>query len=67
MINLDFNIMPAIGINVMVIGNTSQMVKNIEGNSVFEFHVEENHFCFRWKHNFYSQFLVDAPTETMSP
>src|ERR1044071_2782900 len=34
--------MPAIGINVMVVGSTSQVVRNVDGNSVLEFHVEEN-------------------------
>ena len=42
MINLDFDTMPAIGINVMVVGSTSQVVENVEGKSVLEFHVEEN-------------------------
>jgi hypothetical protein len=42
MLNLDFETMPAIGINIMVVGSTSQTVKNVEGKSVVEFHVEEN-------------------------
>jgi hypothetical protein len=34
--------MPAVGINVMVIGQTTQTVKNVDGESVLDFHVEEN-------------------------
>jgi len=33
--------MPATGINVVVTGFTTQMVKNIEGNMTLEFYVEE--------------------------
>jgi hypothetical protein len=40
--NLDFDTMPAVGINVMVVGSTSQTVRNQDGNSTLEFHVEEN-------------------------
>lgn len=42
MSTLDFETMPAVGVSVVVVGNTSQMVKNVDGNSVIEFHVEEN-------------------------
>ena len=42
MVNLDFDTMPAVGINVMVVGQTTQTVKNIDGESVLEFLVDEN-------------------------
>jgi len=42
MLNLDFDTMPTIGINVMVTGFTSQIVKNIDGKSVLDFSIEEN-------------------------
>jgi hypothetical protein len=42
MANLDYDTMPAIGINVMVTGQTTQTVKNIDGESVLDFLVEEN-------------------------
>ena len=42
MTNLDYDTMPAIGINVMVTGQTTQTVKNIDGESVLDFLVEEN-------------------------
>jgi hypothetical protein len=34
--------MPAIGINVMLTGRTDETVKNIDGNSVLQFYIEEN-------------------------
>ena len=42
MINLDFDKMPATGINVMVVGQTTQTVKNVDGESVLDFLIEEN-------------------------
>jgi hypothetical protein len=42
MINLDFDTMPVIGINVMVVGSMSQTVRNEDGISTLEFHVKEN-------------------------
>jgi hypothetical protein len=41
-VNLDFDTMPAIGINVMVIEQTTQTVRNVDGESVLDFLVEEN-------------------------
>ncbi|RIB11371.1 hypothetical protein C2G38_2103757, partial [Gigaspora rosea] len=38
---LDFDSMPATGINVVVTGFTTQMAKNIEGNMTLEFYIEE--------------------------
>ncbi|PKY58978.1 hypothetical protein RhiirA4_513997 [Rhizophagus irregularis] len=40
--SLDFDMMPAVGINIMVTGLTTQTVKNVDGESVLDFHVEEN-------------------------
>jgi len=40
--NLDFDTMPAIGINVMIVGQTTQTVKNVDGESVLNFTVDEN-------------------------
>lgn len=42
MFDLDFETMPAIGINVMISGFTTQIVKNINNKSVLEFTIEEN-------------------------
>jgi hypothetical protein len=42
MVNLDFDTMPAVGINIMVIGQTTQTVKNVDGESVLDFLVKEN-------------------------
>ncbi|GBC09640.1 hypothetical protein RclHR1_00900026 [Rhizophagus clarus] len=49
---------PAVGINAMVIGQTTQMVKNVDGESVLDFLVEENlgeselkEFQLEMKHN----------------
>ncbi|RGB29122.1 hypothetical protein C1646_766969 [Rhizophagus diaphanus] len=35
MANLDFDMMPAVGINIMVMGLTTQTVKNVDGESVY--------------------------------
>ena len=40
--NLDFDTMPAVGINAIVVGQTTQTVKNIDGESVLDFFVDEN-------------------------
>ncbi|GET59591.1 hypothetical protein GLOIN_2v1586720 [Rhizophagus irregularis DAOM 181602=DAOM 197198] len=40
--SLDFDMMPAVGINIMVTGLTTQTVKNVGDESVLDFHVEEN-------------------------
>ena len=40
--NLDFDIMPSIGLNVMILGITTKTVRNINGKSVLDFYVEEN-------------------------
>ncbi|GBC31840.2 hypothetical protein GLOIN_2v1586720 [Rhizophagus irregularis DAOM 181602=DAOM 197198] len=40
--SLDFDMMPAVGINIMVMGLTTQTVKNVGDESVLDFHVEEN-------------------------
>ncbi|UZO09164.1 uncharacterized protein OCT59_029401 [Rhizophagus irregularis] len=40
MANLDFDMMPAVGINIMVTGLAPQTVKNVDGESVLDFHVE---------------------------
>ncbi|PKY63234.1 hypothetical protein RhiirA4_491484, partial [Rhizophagus irregularis] len=40
MANLDFDMMPAVGINIMVTGLATQTVKNVDGESVLDFHVE---------------------------
>jgi len=40
--NLDFDTMPAIGINVMIVGQTTQTVKNVDGESVLNFTVDKN-------------------------
>jgi len=42
MMNLDFETMPAIGVNVMVIGQTTKTVKKVDGESVLDFLVEES-------------------------
>ena len=42
MANLDFDMMPAVGINIMVMDLTTQTVKNVDGESVLDFHMEEN-------------------------
>ncbi|RIA82291.1 hypothetical protein C1645_835589 [Glomus cerebriforme] len=39
---LDFDMMPLIGLNVMIVGITTKTVRNIDGRSVFEFYVKEN-------------------------
>jgi len=58
MINLDFDTIPATGINVMVVGQTTQTVKNVDGESVLDFLIEENlgeqepkDFSLEMKHN----------------
>ncbi|CAG8473411.1 64_t:CDS:2 [Scutellospora calospora] len=38
---LDFDSMPATRMNIVVTGFTTQIVKNIEGNIILEFYVEE--------------------------
>ncbi|GET53593.1 hypothetical protein GLOIN_2v1586720 [Rhizophagus irregularis DAOM 181602=DAOM 197198] len=40
--SLDFDMMPAVGINIMVTGLTTQTVKNVGDESVLNFYVEEN-------------------------
>ena len=42
MANLGFDTMPAVGINAIVVGQTTQTVKNIDGESVLDFFVDEN-------------------------
>ncbi|CAG8840744.1 32900_t:CDS:2, partial [Gigaspora margarita] len=41
MLNFDFNTMPALGINSVIVEVTTQTVKEIEDNLILEFHVEE--------------------------
>ncbi|RGB28798.1 hypothetical protein C1646_796503 [Rhizophagus diaphanus] len=40
--NLDFDMMPSIGLDIMVIGITTKMIRNVDGKSVLDFYVEEN-------------------------
>lgn len=40
--NIDFDTIPSIGLNVMILGITTKTVKNVNGKSVLEFYVEEN-------------------------
>ncbi|PKK56490.1 hypothetical protein RhiirC2_858586, partial [Rhizophagus irregularis] len=40
--SLDFDMMPAVVINIMVTGLTTQTVKNVDSESVLDFHMEEN-------------------------
>lgn len=40
--NMDYDDMPTIGLNVMLVGITTKSVRNIDGKSVLEFYVEEN-------------------------
>jgi len=40
--NLDFDIMPSVGLNIMVIGITTKTVKNIDGKHHLEFYAKEN-------------------------
>ncbi|KAF0552288.1 hypothetical protein F8M41_022055 [Gigaspora margarita] len=40
-LNFNFNTMPAIGINSVIVGVTTQTVKEIEGNLILEFHIDE--------------------------
>ena len=40
--NLDFDMMPSVGISIMIIGITTKTIQNISGKSHLEFYVEEN-------------------------
>ncbi|CAG8684037.1 uncharacterized protein OCT59_024157 [Rhizophagus irregularis] len=40
--NLDFDTMPSIGLDIMIIGITTKTVQNVDGKSVLDFYVEEN-------------------------
>lgn len=40
--NLDFDIMPSVGLNVMMVGLTTNTVRNVDGKSLLDFYVEEN-------------------------
>ena len=42
MTNLDFDLMPAIGPNVMLVGLTTKIVRNIDGQSILDFYIKEN-------------------------
>ncbi|KAF0474101.1 hypothetical protein F8M41_024792 [Gigaspora margarita] len=69
MLNFDFNTMPALGINLVIVGVTTQTVKEIEGNLILEFHVEErigdkeaSNFTVEAKHNSNNKFLSNKTT-----
>ncbi|PKY23297.1 hypothetical protein RhiirB3_208375 [Rhizophagus irregularis] len=51
----DFNIMPSVDINVMVVGLTTRTVTNINGQSTLNFYIEGdrelNKFWIEAKHN----------------
>lgn len=40
--NLDFDIMPSVGLNIMIVGITTNTVRNVDGKSLLDFYVEEN-------------------------
>lgn len=40
--NLNFDTMPSIGLNIMMVGITAKSVRNVDGKSVMDFYVEEN-------------------------
>ena len=40
--SLDFDLMPSIGLNIMIVGLTTKTVRNVNGKSVLDFYVEEN-------------------------
>ncbi|CAG8843387.1 44317_t:CDS:2, partial [Gigaspora margarita] len=44
-INFEFNDMPVLGINSVVVGITNQTVKNIENDLILEFYIEEKNSC----------------------
>ncbi|EXX79049.1 hypothetical protein RirG_009330 [Rhizophagus irregularis DAOM 197198w] len=40
--NMGFDDMPAIGLNVMIMGLTTKTIRNVDNQSIIEFYVEEN-------------------------
>src|ERR1044071_7382045 len=40
--SLDFDLMPLIGLNIMIVELTTKTVRNVNGKSVLDFYVEEN-------------------------
>ena len=39
---MGFDDMPAIGLNVMIMGLTTKTIRNVDNQSIIEFYVEEN-------------------------
>ncbi|CAB5394804.1 unnamed protein product [Rhizophagus irregularis] len=40
--NMEFDDIPAIGLNVMIMGLTTKTVRNIDNQSIIDFYIEEN-------------------------
>ncbi|GBC52449.2 hypothetical protein GLOIN_2v1762756 [Rhizophagus irregularis DAOM 181602=DAOM 197198] len=40
--NMEFDDIPAIGLNVMIMGITTKTVRNIDNQSIIDFYIEEN-------------------------
>jgi hypothetical protein len=65
LLNLDFDTMPAIGLQVMLTGITTQTVQNVEGKAAMKFFVEEylgnresTDFWVEMRHEINNQYLA---------
>ncbi|CAG8854390.1 7215_t:CDS:2, partial [Gigaspora margarita] len=68
-INFEFDNMPVLGINSVIIGITNQTVKNIENDLIFEFYIEEkvrncepSSFWIEARHNANNKYLTNKQT-----